>query len=163
MLDAREAGISGHGQHLGWREEADEGRAVGPGPRCRALDSGGPRLVASTGVSMYLTTEAIMATLRQVAALAPGSTLAMSFMLPIELTDPEVRPGIERAIQGARANGTPFISFFTPTEILTLARDAGFRDVQHVSAAMLGQRYFAGRTDGLRPPNNSEELLVATT
>lgn len=23
--------------------------------------------------------------------------------------------------------------------------------------------YFAGRTDGLRPPNNSEELLVATT
>jgi O-methyltransferase involved in polyketide biosynthesis len=25
------------------------------------------------------------------------------------------------------------------------------------------ERYFAGRTDGLRPPNNSEELLVATT
>jgi hypothetical protein len=32
-----------------------------------------------------------------------------------------------------------------------------------VSAATLTQRYFAGRTDGLRPPNNSEELLVATT
>ena len=56
-----------------------------------------------------------------------------------------------------------FISFFTPTEMLTLARDAGFRDAQHVSAATLAQRYFAGRTDGLRPPNNSEELLVATT
>jgi hypothetical protein len=27
---------------------------------------------------------------------------------------------------------------------------------------VLAQRYFAGRTDGLRPPNNSEELLVAT-
>ena len=27
----------------------------------------------------------------------------------------------------------------------------------------LAQRYFAGRTDGLRPPDNSEELLVATT
>ena len=24
-------------------------------------------------------------------------------------------------------------------------------------------RYFAERTDGLRPPNNSEELLVAST
>jgi hypothetical protein len=44
-----------------------------------------------------------------------------------------------------------------------LAREAGFRDVQHVSAVALPQRYFAGRTDGLRPPNNSEELLVATT
>src|SRR2546422_1773468 len=82
--------------------------------------------------------------------------------LPIELADPKVRPGIERAAAGARANGTPFISFFTPTEMLTLARDAGFREVQHVSAAALAQRYFAGRTDGLRPPNNSEELLVAT-
>jgi O-methyltransferase involved in polyketide biosynthesis len=119
--------------------------------------------VASTGVSMYLTRDAITATLRQVAALAPGSTLAMSFMLPIELADPEVRPGIERAAAGARANGTPFISFFTPAEMLALARDAGFSEVQHVSAAALAQRYFAGRTDGLRPPNNSEELLVATT
>jgi len=36
--------------------------------------------------------DAIAATLRQVAALASGSTLAMSFMLPIELADPEVRP-----------------------------------------------------------------------
>ena len=127
------------------------------------FDPGRPAVVASTGVSMYLTTEAIVTTLRQVAALAPGSTLAMSFMLPIELADPEVRPGIERAAAGARANGTPFISFFTPTEMLALARDAGFREVQHVSAESLAQRYFAGRTDGLRPPNNSEELLVATT
>jgi methyltransferase (TIGR00027 family) len=127
------------------------------------FDFGRPAVVASTGVSMYLTEEAIVATLRQVAALAPGSTLAMSFMLPIEMADPEVRPGIERAAAGARANGTPFLSFFMPTEILTLARDAGFAAVQHVSAAALAQRYFAGRTDGLRPPNNSEELLVATT
>ena len=92
-----------------------------------------------------------------------GLTLVMSFMLPIELADPEVRPGIERAEAGARANGTPFISFFTPSEMLTLARDAGFKEVQHVSAATLAQGYFAGRTDGLRPPNNSEELVVATT
>jgi methyltransferase (TIGR00027 family) len=127
------------------------------------FDANGAAVVASTGVSMYLTKDAITATLRQVAALAPASTLAMSFMLPIELADPEVRPGIERAAEGARANGTPFISFFTPTEMLALAREAGFRDVQHVSAAALAQRYFAGRTDGLRPPNNSEELLLAMT
>jgi O-methyltransferase involved in polyketide biosynthesis len=51
----------------------------------------------------------------------------------------------------------------TPDEMLRLAREAGFKEVQHVSAAALGERYFAGRTDGLRPPNNTEELLVATT
>jgi len=122
-----------------------------------------PAVVASTGVSMYLTRDAITATLRQVAALAPDSTLAMTFMLPLEMTDPELRPGLEHAMKGARAAGTPFLSFFAPTEMLELAREAGFRHVQHVPAAALAERYFAGRTDGLRPPNNSEELLIATT
>jgi methyltransferase (TIGR00027 family) len=127
------------------------------------FDSSRPAVVASTGVSMYLTKEAIAATLRQTAALAAGSTFAMSFMLPIELADPTVRPGIERAAAGARANGTPFISFFTPAEMLSLARDCGFRDAQHVSADALAQRYFTSRSDGLRPPRNAEELLVANT
>jgi len=127
------------------------------------FDAGQPAIVASTGVSMYLTKDAVAATLRQVAALAPGSTLAMTFLLPIELTAPEVRPGLQLAEKGARASGTPFLSFFTPSEMLALAREAGFREVQHVPAATLAQRYFAGRTDGLRPPDDSEELLVATT
>lgn len=58
---------------------------------------------------------------------------------------------------------TPFLSFPAPAEMLELARRAGFRRIEHVPAAALAERYFAGRTDGLRPPNNSEDLLVATT
>ena len=87
----------------------------------------------------------------------------MTFLLPLEMADPEVRPGLEMAVKGARASGTPFISFFTPQEIQTMALDAGFKDAKHVSAADLTQRYFADRTDGLRPPRNAEELLVAST
>jgi methyltransferase (TIGR00027 family) len=135
-----------------WQRLADAG-----------FEAGQPAVVASAGVSMYLGRDAIAGTLRQVAALAPGSTLVMTFLLPLELADPEARPWLHLAEKGARASGTPFISFFTPEDMLTLARDSGFRDVRHVSAAALAQRYFAGRTDGLRPPNNSEELLVATT
>jgi methyltransferase (TIGR00027 family) len=126
------------------------------------FDTTQPSVVTSTGVSMYLTREAIVGTLRQVALLAPGSTLVMSFLVPIEMLDAEIRIWVERAAEGARASGTPWISFFTPDEMLTLARDAGFTKVQHVSASDLALRYFADRTDGLRPPNNSEELLVAT-
>ncbi len=126
------------------------------------FDAHAPAVVASTGVSMYLTKDAIMVTLRHVASLAPGSQLAMSFLLPLDLTDPEIRPGLKRAVQGARASGTPFISFFTPDEMLAMAREAGFGQAQHISAAMLTKRYFAGRADGFRPPNNGEELLVAT-
>jgi methyltransferase (TIGR00027 family) len=118
--------------------------------------------VASTGVSMYLTREANAATLRQIASLAPGTTLAMSFMCPMELADPEDRPARGWAEAGARAAGTPFITFFSPAEIVALARECGFKDAQHVSAAMLNERYFAGRSDGLKTAN-SEELVVATT
>jgi methyltransferase (TIGR00027 family) len=127
------------------------------------FDDSKPAIVVSTGVSMYLTKEANAATLRQVAALAPGSTLAMTFLLPLQLADPEVRPALEMAEKGARASGTPFLSFFTPPEIQALAREAGFREARHVSAADLAGRYFAGRTDDLRPPSNAEELLVANT
>jgi methyltransferase (TIGR00027 family) len=141
----------------------EAGGAWWEGLAASGFDAGRPAVVASTGVSMYLTKDAIAATMRQVAALAPGSTLAMTFLVPLELADPEVRPGLQRAAEGARASGTPFISFFTPAEMLALARQAGFRDVQHVSAAALAQRYFAGRTDGLRPPNDSEEILIGTT
>jgi methyltransferase (TIGR00027 family) len=126
------------------------------------FDAGQPAVVASTGVTMYLTRDATAATLRQIAALAPGSTLAMTFMLPLELVESEERPLRQATEKGARAAGTPFISFFIPAEMLRLAREAGFRKAQHVSAASLTQRYFAGKTDGLRP-SSSEELLIVTT
>ncbi len=127
------------------------------------FDESKPAIVVSTGVSMYLTLDANAATLRQVAALAPGSTFAMTFLLPLELADLEVRPGLQMAEQGARASGTPFLSFFLPPELVALAREVGFREARHVSAAELTRRYFAGRADGLHPPNNAEDLLVATT
>jgi hypothetical protein len=44
-----------------------------------------------------------------------------------------------------------------------MAHEAGFKDARHVSAESLGVRYFSGRPDGLRPPKNAEELLVAAT
>jgi methyltransferase (TIGR00027 family) len=121
-----------------------------------------PAVVASAGVSMYLTREANAATLGQIASFVPGSTLAMTFLVPMELLDEEDRPGLQMAMNGARASGTPFVSFFEPPEMLALARDAGFRDAWHVPVSDLAERYFAGRTDGFRP-SSGEDLLVATT
>lgn len=126
------------------------------------FDAGQRAVVASTGVSLYLTKDAIAATMRPVAALPLGSTLAMEFILPAEFGEPEERLAAEAAEKGARASGTPFLSFFTPSEMLELARDAGFKEARHVSATELSQRYFAGRSDGLRP-GASQALLLATT
>jgi hypothetical protein len=47
-------------------------------------------------------------------------------------------------------------------KMLALARDAGFERAHHVSGTSLAERYFTGRTDGLRP-SRGEDLVVATT
>lgn len=124
------------------------------------FDAARPAVVASTGVSMYLTKEANARTLRDVAALASGSVFVMSFLRPVELVDEDDRAMAERAIKGAAASGTPFLSFFAPEETVSLSRGAGFHEARHVGAEELARLYFAGRTDGLRP-SNGEELLVA--
>lgn len=121
-----------------------------------------PALVSSSGVSMYITKAATDATLRRLSAMAPGSIVAMTFMLPIELADPADRPGLEGAARGARASGTPWISFFTPDEITGLARAAEFGDVRYVPTNELAERYLAGRTDGLRPASGEGILLART-
>ena len=126
------------------------------------FDPGQPAVFVSTGVTMYLTKDATAATLRQLAGLAPASTLAMTFLLPTELLEDADRPGLRAATSGARATGTPFISFYTPSEMLALAREAGFTAAEHVPGTVLADRYFADRADGLRP-SSGEDLLVATT
>jgi methyltransferase (TIGR00027 family) len=121
-----------------------------------------PAVLASAGVSMYLTRAGNAATLREVARLAPGTTLVMSFLLPMESLAAEDQPGLEISQRGAAAAGTPFRSFFTPEEIVAMAREAGFADARHVGSADQNARYFIARTDGLRLPTG-EDLLVATT
>jgi hypothetical protein len=46
--------------------------------------------------------------------------------------------------------------------MLAMAFEAGFKDGRHVSGSSLAERYFADRTDALRP-SSGEDFLVATT
>ena len=126
------------------------------------LDFGRPAVVAATGVIMYLTPDAITTLFRLVAGLAPGSTLVTTFLRPVEDVEPEQRAQLEVAVAGARAAGTPFLSFFTPEQVLELGRECGFREVRYVSAGDLAERYFGGRADGVGP-SRGEEVMVADT
>ncbi|MFI8993275.1 class I SAM-dependent methyltransferase [Streptomyces sp. NPDC053542] len=117
------------------------------------FDPDRPAVVASTGVSMYLTKDAVADALAKTAKTAPGSTLAMTFLLPPET----VAAAGEKPQHPIR-----FRSCFTAEEMLRLARDSGFREARHLSTADLTERYFAGRPDGLRPAVG-ESFLLATT
>jgi methyltransferase (TIGR00027 family) len=126
------------------------------------FDMNSPAVVACTGVSMYLTREAILGMLQQVATLAPNSTLAMSFLLPKELLQPEEQRLLEMAMKGAAAAGTPFLSFFTPEQMLQLAAEAGLQNAEVITGSDLSNRYFTGRKDGLSA-SGAEPILVAAT
>jgi len=126
------------------------------------FDPNRPAVVVSTGVSMYLTRETNLATFRQIAKLAPGSTFATTFMLALNLLPPPERAIMEFVMKKAQESGTPFLSLFSPEEMLSLAKEAGFKNARTVSGNELFQRYFANRTDGLNP-GTAEAFLIATT
>lgn len=125
------------------------------------LDPAVPTVVSMLGVTMYLTRDAISATLRAAASLAPSLVIVFSYSRPIEMAPPEMRPILESAAEGAAASGHPWLSLLTPEEAASLAREAGFGDIHIVTSADLHNRYFAGRHDGLSPIGG-EDLVIAT-
>jgi methyltransferase (TIGR00027 family) len=120
-----------------------------------------PAVVVSTGVSMYLTNETNLATLQQMAKLAPRSTFAMTFMLALDLLSSQERSIMEFVMKKARESGTPFVSLFSPEEIIDMAIQAGFKKAEYFSGENLYQKYFVGRSDGLRA-GSAEAFLIAT-
>lgn len=121
-----------------------------------------PAFVSCTGVTLYLTREAIIDTLRKMMLLTSGSLIAIAFYLPVALLEPEDQPLLEMAIKGAAASGTPFVSFFSEEEIVALAKEVGLKDIQTISTKDMTDRYFSGRTDDLLPASG-EIFLVART
>jgi methyltransferase (TIGR00027 family) len=118
-------------------------------------------VVTCAGVMLYLTHDAIMETLYKLTKLPKGSKISITFNLPVELVDDEDKPLIEMAIKGARESGTPMISFFSPEEILKMARKAGFTNPATISTKNMEQLYFANRKDNLIPA--SGEIILSAT
>ncbi|QNK60990.1 class I SAM-dependent methyltransferase [Pedobacter sp. PAMC26386] len=126
------------------------------------FDLSKPAVVVCTGVTLYLTKDAITDTLHQISTMASGSKLAIAFYLPMELLDEEDKPLQLIAEKGAREAGTPFVSFFTPDEILALANQQNFKETKIISTKDLKQYYFSNRTDNFSPASG-EVFLMATT
>ncbi|UPK71665.1 class I SAM-dependent methyltransferase [Chitinophaga filiformis] len=118
--------------------------------------------VSCTGVTLYLTKDAIIDTLKRMALLASGSAIAITFYLPLQLLEEEDKPLMEMSIKGAAASGTPFVSFYSIDEVVKLAEEIGLKEVKTVSTNDLRERYFKNGTDNLLPASG-EFFLVAKT
>jgi len=125
------------------------------------VDFGQPTIVSWIGVTMYLTAEAIDATLATVAEFPPPSRLVMTYNVP-----PSALSGLGKAtvtiLEGVVAGmGEPFVSLFQPDEVERLLRRHGYTDVEHFGADEARATYFGGRNDVTIA--NAQRLLSATT
>lgn len=126
------------------------------------FDPGQKAIVSCTGVTLYLTKDAIYDTLQKLSTLASGSMIAIAFYLPMEHLDKIDQPMHELATKGAAASGTPFVSFFSGEEIIKLAEITGLKEIQIISTKDMTEKYFKNRTDNLIPASG-EFFLVAKT
>ena len=124
------------------------------------FDEKKPAVVAVLGMGLFLGQQAIGALMKQIAGLAQGSQLLLSYLLPPERVAPVDKAVWQVISKGARRYGMPEPSFFSDETMRLLAVEAGFRTVQTVSAIELAERYFANRSDRLSPTSGAEVLLA---
>ncbi len=109
-----------------------------------------PAFISWLGVTQYLTREAVIGTLKEVATLARGTEISFTFIVPQALWAGDGQRMFPIAVASTAASGEPWISFFEPAELASQLKELGFNRVAHFSPDDANDRYFSGRTDGLR-------------
>ncbi len=110
-----------------------------------------PAMFSWTGVAAYLTRQAIESTLRMIAGAAAGSEVAFSYRAEESVLDDVGREFTRIYTPIVASLGEAFQPGWPVIEIEELISRCGLKVVDHPARADLEQRYFAGRTDGLRP------------
>jgi methyltransferase (TIGR00027 family) len=125
------------------------------------VDFGLPTIVSWIGVTMYLTAEAIDATLATVAEFPPPSRLAMTYNVPQSALS-GIGEATVTVLSGVVAGmGEPFVSLFRPDEVDRLVRRHGYTDIEHFGPDEARATYFLGRNDVIIA--SAQRLLSART
>ncbi|MGA7912697.1 MAG: SAM-dependent methyltransferase, partial [Candidatus Dormiibacterota bacterium] len=113
--------------------------------------TGDSAFVSWLGVSFYLDPESVAAALTGLASVAPGSELAMDYVLPPELRDEGGQTYAGFAMRVAASSGEPWRSTFAPAAMERLLSENGFETVEHVSQRDCVQPSLWQRSDALQP------------
>ncbi|MDE1154565.1 MAG: class I SAM-dependent methyltransferase [Acidobacteriaceae bacterium] len=108
-----------------------------------------PTVVAWLGVVPYLTLEAFRATLRFLSGLPAGSELIFDYTYPrhaVPLQEQLMMDSMQARVTQA---GEPFQLYFLEEELRAELSAASFALRENLDGAVLSERFFAGRSDGL--------------
>lgn len=117
---------------------------------CAGFDQNRPAFFGWLGVVPYLTREAFRSTLGTIAGLPAGSGVCFDYGVSPEALTPQRRATFDALSVRVAAAGEPFRSFFTPEELDSELRAAGFARVDQTDTAQLNDLYFRDRADGLK-------------
>lgn len=124
-----------------------ENETFDSGLRAAGFDFGSPAVFGWLGVTMYLTIDAIRATLEAVASCAAGTRIALTYNLPLPMVD-AMSAHVTQTLSGfIGEGGEPFISLFTVEEIEELMRGVGYASLEHFSPDDAVRAYLPGRPD----------------
>lgn len=124
------------------------------------LDPARPSLIVWLGASMYLTRDAIDATLADLAQLcAPGSRLVLDYIRDGVVAGHTRWPGANRITRLVARRGEPYRSDFTDPGIDAVLDAHGFRPAEHLGVARLLGRYDPTNTSRLA----ADDWLAVTT
>jgi methyltransferase (TIGR00027 family) len=126
------------------------------------LDWSQPAFFSWLGVTIYLTTEAIDATLRSVSRCGSGSEIVLSYDASDAFLDDAAREMVKNEARLVAAAGDPYTTRMSPAQAEALIEGAGLEVAEHLTPEDVYDRYFAGRSDGLRP-STAERLIAART
>ena len=127
-----------------------ETQTLSDGLRQAGFKANEPVFVSMLGVIVYLTREAAMSTLTFVGSLPPRTEIVFDYAVSpsaLSESDRRVHDDTTRAVA---ARGEPWLSHFAPPVLAADLRSAGFTRVEDLGPDEIQERYFKGRTDGLR-------------
>jgi methyltransferase (TIGR00027 family) len=111
------------------------------------FEFGRPAVFTWIGVTMYLTLDAITATLATMARCLPGTRVALTYNQPHHALD-SFAAAVTRTFAGMATDmGEPFVTLFLPAEIEELLRRQRFGDVVHFGSQEARALYYDGRAD----------------
>jgi len=124
---------------------------LGPRLEQSGFDRDAGAMFSWLGVTPYLESAAVMATLAEIATMSRnGGGVVFDHALPRRTLTLPQKVVFDLMAMRVRASGEPWIGFFEPAALAADLRALGFAEVESWDESRINHRYFTGRTDHLR-------------
>jgi methyltransferase (TIGR00027 family) len=149
--------------HVSYVGHDFEGGSMTAALKAAGLDPDRGAFVLWLGVTPYLTEEAVLATLGELASWLGGTEVVFDYANPPEAVDePNARNFHREMAKRVAASGEPFRCYFDTPELHARARELGFAEIEDLDRSALVARYLPDVSVAPRPGPGGHIVRMAT-